>query len=278
MCIYHSHCPDGFGAALAVHLWAKQNNKTITFYAAHHGNPAPDVSGYDVFIVDFSYPRATLLALKEAANSLFVIDHHKTAQEDLAGLDFCIFDMEKSGAVLTWQYFFPKTDVPLLLQYIQDRDLWNWNLDNSREISSALQTITMDFDTWGYYLNDNNIEQLISKGQTILEYQQKKLQKIASSEIPLVNIAGYNVPCVNTTQLISEIGNELAKGHPFAAMYFENATDRIYSLRSSEDGIDVSAIAQLFGGGGHFHAAGFKIKKPEVELIPTNTRSEEIPA
>ncbi len=267
-CIYHKNCPDGFGAALAVHIWAKKLNKTVTFYAANHGNPPPVVTGKTVYIVDFAYPRETLLALKKEANSVLVIDHHKTAQEDLKGLSFCIFDMEKSGAVLTWQHFFPDTPIPLLLQYIQDKDLWHWQLENSKEISSALSATSMDFDTWEHYLNDENIKTLITKGQTILEYQQQKVQKIANAEIPLTEIAGYNVPCINTTQLISEIGNVLAKGHPFAAMYFETATDRIYSLRSDEDGIDVSAIALLFGGGGHFHAAGFRVKKPEVELIP----------
>mgnify|MGYP001450666450 FL=1 len=82
----------------------------------------------------------------------------------------------------------------------------------------------------------------------------------------MVDIAGYQVPCVNTNSLASEIGNDLAKGQPFAAMYCDNADKRIFSLRSDVDGVDVANIAKLFGGGGHFHAAGFAVEKPKISL------------
>jgi len=32
-------------------------------------------------------------------------------------------------------------------------------------------------------------------------------------------------------------------------------------LRSAEDGIDVSAIAKIYGGGGHTKAAGFAVPR-----------------
>ena len=59
-----------------------------------------------VFIVDFSYPRTILEEMEESAESLVVIDHHKTAEEDLRGLDYCHFDMTHSGAYLAWEYLF----------------------------------------------------------------------------------------------------------------------------------------------------------------------------
>jgi oligoribonuclease NrnB/cAMP/cGMP phosphodiesterase (DHH superfamily) len=269
ICIYHKNCNDGFGAALAVKTWGdtKGEGCNIEFIPAHHGDQAPNVDGKDVLIVDFAYPRDILLEMHEAANSLVVIDHHKTAEENLRGLDFCVFDMDKSGAVLTWEHLFPNKQTPLLLLYIQDRDIWQFNLEHSKEISSALSLLEKDFDVWGKYLNDD-LSELITKGAVILEYQENQVQKIVkSNDIPLEYIAGYLVPCINTTALISDIGHELAQGHPFAAMYFEKATDRIYSLRSAKDGIDVSKIAEKFGGGGHYHAASFKGDKPKITGI-----------
>lgn len=268
MCIYHKNCTDGFASALAVKVWADKQSKEVDFQPAIYGDSPPNVRGKDLFIVDFSYPRDVLLEIYENANSIVVLDHHKTAKEALAGLDFCIFDMTKSGAVLTWEHLFPNQKIPLLLLYIQDRDLWNWELEQSREISASLQAMDMDFDVWEQYLNNDQIPELVVKGEAILEYQQKKVKKIAHEYVPLIDICGYKVPCVNTTHLISEIGNELSKGYAFAVMYFETANDRIYSLRSAENGIDVSEIAKKFGGGGHFHAAGFKVTKPEVTLTP----------
>jgi oligoribonuclease NrnB/cAMP/cGMP phosphodiesterase (DHH superfamily) len=264
LCIYHKNCADGFGAAIAVKLYFDNINQTGEFLPAHYGDTPPDVKGKNVYIVDFSYPRATLLAMHAEAESLIVIDHHKTAKSDLEGLDFCTFDMSKSGAVLAWEHLH-KEPVPKLLQYIQDRDLWTWEMKSSKQVSAALKSLPMDFDTWVCYLNE--VYGLVLRGEIILEHQNHEIQGIINQDIPLIEIAGYMVPCVNTSVHISEVGNRLSQGHSFAAMYFETADKRVYSLRSSDDGIDVSAIAEQFGGGGHFHAAGFSVKKSDVNLI-----------
>ena len=80
-----------------------------------------------------------------------VIDHHITAQEALKGLDYCVFDMEQSGATLTWQYFFPKKPIPSMLSYIEDRDLWRWKLPDSRAVSAWLGSHEFDFKVWSRY-------------------------------------------------------------------------------------------------------------------------------
>ena len=267
LCIYHKDCADGFGAALAVKHYYDSLGYDCEFTAAQYGDPVPDVVDKDVLIVDFSYSRDILLELKQQAKSIKVIDHHKTAQQNLAGLDYCIFDLSKSGAVLTWQTLFGQQPLPLLLAYIQDRDLWQWQLDDSKAVSAALQTLPMKFELWQRYLNDDNINELIVKGNTIVEYQNQQIAKVpVADQLPLADIAGYKVPCINATHLISEIGDKISQGHPFVALYFETSDKRVYSLRSASDGVDVSEIAKKFGGGGHFHAAGFAVDKPKVNL------------
>lgn len=267
VCIYHGNCADGFGAALAVKLYCDSHNYDCEFIAANHGDAAPDVTNKHVFIVDFAYPRKILIDLNEQSASLRVFDHHKTAQADLDGLDFCEFDMSKSGTVLTWTKLFPNVEIPLLLSYIQDRDLWQWKMQDSKAISAALQALPMEFERWERYLDNNNIPELKVKGAAIVEYQNQQLENQTKPEnICMVEIAGYKVPCINTSHLTSEIGNKISAGHPFAAMYLDTSDKRIYSLRSSAEGIDVSVIAKKFGGGGHFHAAGFSVVKPKINL------------
>lgn len=41
-----------------------------------------------------------------------------------------------------------------------------------------------------------------------------------------------------------------------------------YSLRSREGGVDVSEIAKQFGGGGHKHAAGFRLPEFRAVIAP----------
>lgn len=133
--LYHANCSDGFGAAYAA--WKKFGD-AATYHAAHYGEEPPDVAGKVVFILDFSYSRDTLKAMIEAASSLTVLDHHKTAQADLEGLPGVYFDMTKSGAVMAWEFFHPDKQVPEFLRYIQDRDLWNWKLPPQQRILSSV--------------------------------------------------------------------------------------------------------------------------------------------
>lgn len=268
--IYHKNCSDGLGAALAVRYWLKNDNGGLgdaRFMTAQYGDEAPDVTGLDVFVVDFSYPRETLLKMKAQAKSLIVIDHHKTAEAELKDLDFCTFDQSKAGCVLTWEHLYKTEVVPLLFLYLQDRDLWKWELPDSKEVSAALRSYKPFLDEWERFLvgSFEAIDSLREEGRAILRYQQRCIETSLAQKVAMVEIGGYAVPCVNCTHLISELGNELAQGHPFAALYFDTGDGkRVFSLRSTEDGIDVSEIAKTYGGGGHFHAAGFAVARPPV--------------
>lgn len=265
--LYHKNCSDGLGAALAVrlYLWEKGLLEQAEFQTVQYGDVAPDVTGKHVYVVDFSFPREQLLRMKEQAASLVVIDHHKTAAADLADLDFCIFDMDKAGCVLTWEYLYPRTPLPDLFLYLQDRDLWQWKLPQSREVSAALRSHKPFFDVWEKFLTPKAVEELKAEGGAILRYQQREIEAALSRPVETVEIGGYRVPCVNCTHLISELGNELAQGQPFAALYFDTTDGkRVFSLRSTDEGIDVAEVAKKYGGGGHRNAAGFSVARPPV--------------
>ncbi len=127
ICIYHGNCADGFGAAWTV----RKALGEIEFYAASYQEPPPDVTGKDVVMVDFSYKRQVLLEMSEKARSILILDHHKTAAEDLVDLPENViakFDMSRSGAMLAWDHFFPGESPPPLLLHIEDRDLWRFAL------------------------------------------------------------------------------------------------------------------------------------------------------
>ena len=152
MCIYHANCADGFGAAWVVR---KALGPDVEFHAAHYGDQAPDVSGKNVIIVDFSYKYEALVALADKATSVLVIDHHKTAMDDLtdvpqaelhyeahkkncSGKLHALFDISHSGAGLAWEFFFPHHQRPALINHIEDRDLWRFKLEGTREIMAVL--------------------------------------------------------------------------------------------------------------------------------------------
>ena len=128
--IYHAECNDGFGAAYSA--WKLLGNRA-EYIACSHGAPPPDVTGKRVAILDFSFNNETTKKLIEDAEALIVIDHHKSAVVELHDITNTIFDLTKSGAMMAWEFFHPGKEAPKFIQYIQDRDLWKWELAYSKE-------------------------------------------------------------------------------------------------------------------------------------------------
>lgn len=269
ICIYHGNCPDGFGAAWAV--WKKWPD--VEFIPGVYGNEPPDVRGKNVLMVDFSYKRPVIEEMALSANSITIIDHHKTAEADLKYLDSTVpikgtnspikvlFDMEKSGAVLTWMVLHPKEPIPAMLLYIQGRDLWRFTHgDNTHKVALALNSYTMEFEVWDNLAR--NMSKLIDEGGSILRQHTLIIEKLVA-ESYLVKWHDQMVPCCNVPHLFaSDVGNALLKKFPSApfAMTAFRRGDKVVqvSLRSEDHRFDVSEIAKVYGGGGHRNAAGFQ--------------------
>ena len=272
--IFHGECWDWHCAAWLIHHFSGLD---LDYHPAQYGEPPPDVTGRDVWVLDFSYPRATLEEMHRSAKNLVCLDHHRTAQADLEGLPYCTFDMDLSGAQLTWRWLLehgqvplvvkiggrggPAMDVPMpdpwLVDYTADRDLWRWALPDSKEVNAALRSYPLDFAEWDRLSDEESPETMKRDGAAILRAEEVTIQTHLDRARE-VEFDGYRVLSVNATSLFSEIAGRLAEGRPFGMCWFERDGVRQYSLRSREGGIDVSEIAKAHGGGGHRAAAGFE--------------------
>jgi len=258
--LYHANCTDGFGAAYAA--W-KIFGSTAEYHPMSYGDTIPDVTDKHVYMVDWSCKRDVIETMHLKALSITILDHHKTAQADIeplmeSGTVDGVFDMSKSGAVIAWEWFHEET-APLLLQHIQDYDLWQFKMSGTREVISALRSYKMTFELWDELCRDEEaVDRLKDDGKAILRNHINNVKQLGSNARTL-RLCGFEVPCVNANGFMaSDLGNLLCKDKPFAATYFINKQgEKIFSLRSSKDGEDVSKIAALMGGGGHRNAAGF---------------------
>jgi oligoribonuclease NrnB/cAMP/cGMP phosphodiesterase (DHH superfamily) len=264
LCIYHGFCADGFTAAWVVWRWYGVGQ--VEFHAATHGESPPAVNGREVYLVDFSYPRPVIEAMARHATKLTVLDHHVTAAQDLEGLIRNggvvdgVFDMEKSGCLLTWEWFFKHKPPPQVLLAVNDHDLWRFELPWTREIFLALTSYPYDFAIWETLMGNDRLDALRQEGMTLERKQQKDIAEIIAAGSHLITMAGHTVPACNVpSHWASDTGHLLAQGHPFAACFWIDGEKIAFSLRSAPEGLDVSEIAKQFGGGGHPHAAGFKL-------------------
>jgi oligoribonuclease NrnB/cAMP/cGMP phosphodiesterase (DHH superfamily) len=269
--IYHDHCPDGFGAAFS--FWKKYNDEIDYLALDHVAKPFKGLSiktfqGREVWMADISLEREDAIQANEVAKKFKILDHHISAQKDLLDLDFAHFDMNHSGAILSWKYCFPDEEVPKLLQYVEDRDLRGpagCILPYARELLAAIDSYPKEFSTWEHL--DELIEtpegfsKLLVEGAAILRYNKVLIDSIMENTYR-TSIKGYDVPVVNTPFFRSEMLGTLAIGEHFSAGYHYDGEQFQFSLRSTDEGLDVSEIAQQFpGGGGHKKAAGFSVKK-----------------
>jgi len=269
LCIYHANCADGFGAAWVVRAALPE----ATFHPGVYGETPPDVSGFDVVMVDFTYPRDTIIAMAEVANSVVIIDHHAPALAQLVDLPDnvnVVFDKEHSGAMLTWKYFFLENPAPPLIAHIEDRDLWRFDLPNTKEIMACVFSHPYDFDVWGRLMTDDPYW-LKREGEVILRKHNKDIAEMLPAATRYLTIAGYVVPAANVPWMMaSDVGHILCEDFPFSATYWDGDGVRHFSLRSRKGvGVDVADIARKFGGNGHINAAGFKVsfkKAAEFEL------------
>lgn len=255
--IYHGNCPDGFAAAWAV--W--KHAGVAELVGARHGDPPPFERARErhVFVVDFSYPRAQMEALAAAAARIDVYDHHKTAEAELRDLPYCVFDPERSGAGLTWDLLHGAPR-PWMIDYVEDRDLWRFALENSREISLWIGCCPHElarFDAMAAL----PIATVVEQARGCARYLDFLVAHTVG-QARTIELMGEPCACVNTIYAgISEVLHALLeqRGTRLALGWYVTASGRLAcSLRSSAD-LDCSAIAVSFGGGGHARATGFEL-------------------
>jgi oligoribonuclease NrnB/cAMP/cGMP phosphodiesterase (DHH superfamily) len=255
--IYHADCTDGFGAAYSA--WKLLGNRA-EYYPCKHGTPPPDVSGKIVAILDFSFNNATTKQMIEDADGLIIIDHHKSAMVELHDITCAIFDMKHSGARLAWDFFHPGKEAPKFIDYIEDRDLWKWELPYSKEFAAAFDMVPFEFEEFEKFEDDSVFDDARKRGSFILAYSKTVVKKVCEKAVHR-KFEGLDVMVVNASHWMSEIGARLAPDCDFAMIWFYDHEDRVIkvSLRAFHDTVDVSEISKKFGGGGHAKASGFTL-------------------
>ena len=162
--------------------------------------------------------------------------------------------------MMAWQHFQPDYPAPQLIHHIQDRDLWRFALVGTREISAALFSYPYDFQTWSEML-EGACSRLKLEGEAIERKHFKDIAELLKGGTREMVIGGIKVPVANLPYIYSSDAGHILSQHieTFAACYWDSAEARVFSLRSAENGMDVSTIARKYGGGGHAHAAGFSM-------------------
>lgn len=266
--VYHGECSDGWTAAWTA--WKKLGDTAEYLGAQYRPTDVFDVDDREVYILDYCPTRPELLDYKKRAKSLTVIDHHKTAEARCHGLDFCIFDMNRSGAGMSWDYFHPNVPRPRLINFVEDRDIWRWAYPESRTVTAVLFSYEHgNFQLWSDLVDriENELPAIMQIGEA-LERADAISVKGCKEHSMLAKFAGYHdVPVVNASGTnISDLLNQLAPDNYFAVGWYQRSNGTFkYSVRSKGD-FDAAKFAERFGGGGHKGASAFVSASPPWDL------------
>lgn len=269
--LYHAGCTDGLAAAWAVRHAYAGIKQPVECVPVKHGQLPPDVRGRRVIIVDFSYPRETLLQMVEVAESIEVYDHHKTAKADLEGLEdahdrlYTVFDMERSGAGIAWDEHLSADEGeprPWFIDVVEDNDLWRFKYPSTKAmveyIRSWPQTVDVFDSLWGV-----NLSEAIIEGQAILRHKQVMVEQAAAMSRE-VSLLGETARVANVPYFLSsEVANALIGDNRVGITYYEDQDRRLNLSFRSTDGhsagdlaVRCRALPGCVSAGGHGNSAG----------------------
>jgi len=315
--IYHKGCPDGYGALSGVvykygvkNLFYDEENDILYNYdssfVAIPSNHSTDFTRLKELLEKYPNDNFTLYMVDFFVDKIFevvknypnikrvvVIDHHKTAKEIIEkGIPEEVrdkfevhLDMDHSAAVLTWKVL--NGFVPEIMEYIEDRDIWKWEIPDSLYVLTAVDAKVFNI------LKPNEIvekllelaknfpkEAFAKEGQSMIEFKESVVQRLVNNNAHYIVLpSGHKLLAVNSSVFQSDIGNRLAQISP-------EGVACVYSISPKEDDVYVNCsvrsingrareVAQANGGGGHDNAAGCRVPLREVKFEPIQKEEAE---
>jgi oligoribonuclease NrnB/cAMP/cGMP phosphodiesterase (DHH superfamily) len=286
--IYHNPCMDGYASAYIAKHFIGKELKFIPKSLDRKPIDIEDIKDKNVLMIDIVCENVE--EINSHANSLIILDHHKTNQDKLKDINYAYFDMHKSGVGLAWEYFYINEDkykMPLFLKCIQDRDLWTWIIPESRffcdylyeEVNFSDQKFKILkelMNEWDDKKEDNPIfNNYYNIGKILNKMKMKNIENIVKYKSKLIELNikenMYKVYIYNTPTDASDLGNYVMENLDcdFVIIWCYNHASELYtySVRSIDKKTDVGYISKIYGGGGHRNAAGFSSDKHPKDLF-----------
>ncbi len=267
--LYHGEgsCPDGFGAAYAA--WKKYGEEA-EYVPLSRSDAVPTELAKDrpVFMLDFTYNKQEDVdLLVSVAASLTILDHHEGVAEQTKSVKDHVYDENRSGAGIAWDYFHPGVKRPKLIDHLEDDDLFRFKLADTRPVLAylGLSPFTFEFfDEVANTLEDPEQAEVLLQKARIYGECFEKLAALSVRRARTVHFEGYEAGFATAhpyKPIKSLVGNLLAKEKPPIALVV-SAHPEGYGVSIRSDGtVDVSAIARKFGGNGHPFSSGFLIPR-----------------
>ena len=204
---------------------------------------------------------------------------------------------DQSGAMQAWNFCYTESGKgstfganglrmlpPDLIVYHDDYDRWERKNPKTDAYIAGLGKYPLSLDTFKkLFPNGRNpnlgADALVEEGAPFVEYRNGLINSIIKETKHYLKVRGpdgniYTVPVANAPkQLISYVSDALnheTPNPPFSLVYYDTKKGRVYRFGSSKTAMDVTPIAEFWGGGGHAHASGTIHNKRANLFTPWN--------
>jgi len=279
--VSHANCMDGLAAAAVA--WYRFRDAAEYIFCAygdtqnHRSDSFPHALRIPrdiVYVLDFSFPIETLNYLATVHRRIVILDHHKTAQETLETWQHpqfhVVFDMGRSGAGIVWDYFYPVVTRPHAINLVEDRDIWRFKIEGSKEFFEYQVVHQLSFRQFSDLFIANPRGALpameaVTEGANYLTYKVSIVEHLynrrywgtfLSHEVIFTEAPG---PFISDLGERARVACDSSNGAFMVNHSHKQPGFVLLSFRTIDGKTDVSAIAKQLGGGGHKFAAGAEV-------------------
>ena len=295
---YHKSDMDGLTSAALIkyyYIYEYEKAAAMSFCGYEYGDDTThlldDVSEYDiVYVVDICFhPFSEMIRLAKLANVIW-IDHHygaileyKKEKKKLPKNFKCHLGDKKnskSACELVWDYLF-KGKVPQTIENISLMDTWHHNEDNdiiSFHFGAEAHLPDIYSVKWNKFIEGDTefYNEMQTDGRLLWSYVLRQRLKNAEESAFEIEFEGIPTIVLNTSDRGSHQFGRVYKPEKHGLMMVFNRKDGHwkFSIYTTSDKIDCSAIAKKYGGGGHLKAAGFEIHGDKLPFSLENTNGK----
>lgn len=282
-CYFHSADFDGHCSGALV----KMAHPEAELFGINYGDEFPWAEinqGETIYMVDFGLqPFSDMIRLGNISQLIW-IDHHKTAIENAVEAGWEIDPMKLKIGVgacqLVWGYLrseikahgYSGVEIPLFVKLLSEYDIWNHTDPRTLPFQYGMRmqkdTSPENQDFWRSLFNGNIVNTIIKTGKIILEYQANEDIKYCKSCAFETELDGLKCLAVNKMLCSSKIFDSMWDSDKYDAMITFGYRKGLWNfgLFTDKEGVDVSAVAKKYKGGGHLSASGFSADELPFEL------------
>lgn len=242
-------------------------------------------SNYEkIFITDIGLEKEIADQINDLGRNIYHFDHHETniyaSRYAFSTVEIQRNGISTCGTELFYLYLKENNllkDTDLLKRFVEDTrayDTWDWVKNNNVEANDLNKLFgIVGIDT---YIS-KMVERLRKNNESIFDENDRYLIKLhTQEENELIELSdksliirekdGFKFGIVFGNKFFSIIGNTLCNRHSeLDYMLLIDPLNMKASLRSVK--IDVSKIAESYGGGGHKYAAGFNLNEEKFKSL-----------